>query len=197
MKLVTDSNFAILILAAGTSKRLGFPKQLVKYKGATLLEHAVSTALFISPNVYVVLGYAYEECAKALDRLPVATLYNPNYAEGMGNTIAFGIEQLQNYKHVLIMLCDQPYIPMNHFLAMKDTMMQNPQSIISSYYNDQPGVPAIFPDETFSALALLRGDKGAKTLLSSFHSKYVSIESKYMMDIDSIEDLVKLANGKS
>jgi molybdenum cofactor cytidylyltransferase len=192
MQRPADGKFAVLILAAGASKRLGTPKQLLAFQGKTLLEHAADRAFGVSPNVFVVLGDAYEACKKLLEALPVTPLYNPDFEEGMGRSIAFGTGQLHAFDHVLVMLCDQPMIPAEHYLALRETMLEHPRSIVASFYNGKPGVPAVFPREVFPQLEQLSGDKGAKPLLSSSSSRFVNIESRYAMDIDTKEDAALL-----
>ncbi len=186
------SNTAVLILAAGVSSRLGESKQLVKFRGKTLLEHAADHALSITSDVFVVLGHGQDACQAVLGGLPVKTLYNPAFAEGMGTSIALGIRQLQGYEHVLILLSDQPLIPREHYRALAEAMEQNPRAIIASFYHGKPGVPAVFPCETFPQLARLSGDRGAKALLASPSSIFVPVDDRYTVDIDTKEDVFLL-----
>ena len=86
------NNLAILILAAGTSSRLGKPKQLLKYKNESLLKIVVKKALKISSNIFVVLGHEKEKCEQELDEFKnINLIYNKNYKDGMGTSISFGI----------------------------------------------------------------------------------------------------------
>lgn len=183
------SKTAVLILAAGSSSRLGMPKQLLKFRGKTLLEHAADHALSLSSDVFVVLGHAHDACKAALADLPVTILYNPVFTEGIGTTIAFGVRKLQAYEHMFILLSDQPLIPREHYRALAETMAQNPRVITASFYQGKPGVPAVFPRETFPQLLQLHGDRGAKALLASPSSIFVPVDDGYMVDIDTKADL--------
>ena len=113
-----QKDLAILILAAGSSTRLGRAKQLVVYKGESLLRRSILQALALTKEVFVVLGHEYEACVLAINDLPVQILYNQEYTKGMGRSLAFGIFHTRLFKRTLIMLCDQPFIPMAHYQAL-------------------------------------------------------------------------------
>lgn len=187
----SGSKLAVLILAAGASRRLGRPKQLLLYEGKTLLEHAATHALALSGDVFVVLGHSHDACTAALNGLPVTLLHHSGFEEGMGSSIAFGIGHLHVFEHVLIMLSDQPLIPRGHYLALKEAIVQTPGLSIASFYHGTPGVPAVFPRASFASLEGLRGDRGAKPLLSST-THHVPLESRYAMDIDTEKELALL-----
>ncbi len=181
-------DLAILILAAGSSRRLGSPKQLLEYAGKTLLEHAAADALRLTPDVYVVLGHARELCEMALESVGVTTLFNPYYKEGMGGSIAYAVSRIPKHDHLLIMLCDQPLIPKEHYKKLIDSAKENPTLMIASEYSAKPGVPALFPLKYYQSLQMLEGDKGAKTLLMSNPCISVPIDTAYILDIDTKEE---------
>lgn len=186
-----QNDLAILILAAGSSSRLGHPKQLVTYHDETLLRRSAKQALALCPNVFVVLGHEYEACFTALKDLHVNVLYHENYAKGMGSSIAFGISHTASFEHTLIMLCDQPLIPLEHYRALlhftcKDCM------VASSYQpKERLAVPAIFPKRYYESLMALEGDKGAQMLLKSESCLHVTLKQDYTVDIDTEEDIQK------
>ena len=90
---------AALVLAAGSSSRLGRPKQLVVVDGEPLLRRTVRIAgeAGFAP-IYVVLGAEQEGCRAALAGLDVAIVDNPQWSEGMGSSLRQGIEELDQ-KH--------------------------------------------------------------------------------------------------
>lgn len=188
-----SNSLAVLILAAGSSSRLGQAKQLVSYKDKTLLEHACETALNISSNVFVVLGASKNECLVKINDLKVNTIINNEYKTGLSSSIRIGIEKLFVYDEVLIMLCDQPFIPKKHFQKLVRKSLNN-SKIICSLYNTKLSVPAIFPKKHFNLLLSLSGDKGAKKIIEN--NEYISIELEdiHSFDIDTNEDLEKLNN---
>lgn len=178
----------IIILAAGISNRLGKPKQLLKLYGKTLILLAAQKALKLSSNVIVVLGEKSKVIKKEIEHLPIKIVINPNYKEGMGSSIAFGVSQLPTTKKVLIMLCDQPLIPLHHFKNLIETSNKHEDKIICSEYKNKYAVPTIFPDKYFQALKNLKGDKGAKQLFKDNLIKSVILADCDSIDIDTKEE---------
>lgn len=189
-----SKNLAIIILAAGTSSRLGKPKQLIKYKGESLLQIAVKKALKLSNNIFVVLGYEKEKCEEDIKDLNTKIVFNPNYIKGMGTSISCGIRYTRDFDNTLIMLCDQPLLPDEHFKSLKDFI--DNKTIIASLYKDNqnPTVPAIFPKKYYEKLLILDEDKGAKEILREEEVKPILIDKKYSIDIDTKMDILEFLN---
>ncbi|NQY21216.1 MAG: nucleotidyltransferase family protein [Campylobacteraceae bacterium] len=186
-----SNNIAVLILAAGTSSRLGQAKQLVTYQNISLLENACNKALNISNNVFVVLGAKQIECQEKIKNLNVKVVINNEYKEGLASSIKAGIQELLEYEQVLIMLCDQPFIPFSHFDKIINESKGNTK-IICSCYNNKLAVPALFSKVHFLSLLQLNGDKGAKGIIETSEHKYISLNNDLAFDIDTNLDLIKL-----
>lgn len=186
-----QNNLAILMLAAGSSSRLGHPKQLVSYQNETLLRRSAKQALELSPNVFVVIGHEHEACASCLYDLPLQKLYYKEYAKGIGSSIAFGISHTLLFEYTLIMLCDQPLIPLSHYRSLISFTCKD--FIVASWYQPKGrlAVPAIFPKRYYDSLVILEGDKGAQMLLSSETCLHVMLEQEFTIDIDTEEDIRK------
>ncbi|MGB5920266.1 nucleotidyltransferase family protein [Arcobacter sp.] len=184
-------NLAVLILAAGTSSRLGEPKQLLKLKGKTLINIAIEKAMRLTSNVTVVLGHKSEEIKKDIENKKINILTNTNYEEGMGNTIAFGVSNIKE-KKVLIMLCDQPLIPIEHYENLIKLSNKNEDKIICSEYKKQYAVPTIFPNKYFEELQNLKGNKGAKQLFVKYEPRSVDLADNFSFDVDTKEDWQEL-----
>lgn len=182
-------NLAVLILAAGKSSRLGEPKQLVKYKGESLLRIAVKNALEISKDVFVVLGHKKNECFNEIKDLKVNTLLNENYKKGIGTSISYGIQNLKEYQNLMICLCDQPFIDVKHLKKLKDKI--NKQNIIATQYIqlEDSTVPAIFPSKYYDELSKLNEDFGAKKILNQNQCINIKLEKEKSVDIDTIDDI--------
>lgn len=179
---------AILILAAGSSSRLGEAKQLVRYKNKTLLYHACLKALEISDDIFVVLGARYEECKEQIENLNVNIIKNINYNEGLSTSIKIGISKLQTYDKVLIMLCDQPLINSNHLKKILEKANET-KKIVCSFYKNSVSVPAIFTNKVYNQLLSIKGDKGAKEVIKNNNHTSILLEDKFAFDIDTKNDL--------
>jgi len=108
----SNKNIGVLILAAGSSSRLGRPKQLLEIDGSTLLQKAITSALEVSKSVNVVLGGNEKLIRPTISDFPIKMVLNKKWEEGMGSSIRVGMEFLSEKKldAVLIMLSDQPFV---------------------------------------------------------------------------------------
>ena len=165
-------NVGAVILAAGGSTRLGSPKQLLAYRGRSLLRHAAETALATSCRpVVVVLGAGADRLRDEVAGLDVHSVENPEWGKGMGTSIRRGIERLTalapEVDGVLLMVCDQPLIrpEMLESLAQKFQAERETCQGVTATYDGTRGVPALFGREMFAGLRALPDGSGAKSLL--------------------------------
>jgi molybdenum cofactor cytidylyltransferase len=183
----------IIILAAGSSSRLGRPKQNLIYKGKTLLQHTVLVAIN-SPcrPIIVVLGAYSETIHHQIDGEDIHIIYNPEWEQGMSGSIKQGINQLQATPQItgaIILLCDQPFV--NHHLLsqMLQKQTETRKGIVACAYNNTLGVPVWFHQNYFAALVLLQGNEGAKKLLSIYADDIAVVDfPQGAIDIDTADD---------
>lgn len=182
---------AIVILAAGASRRLGFPKQLAKVKDKPLLAHAIENALGACSAVYVVLGANEITIKPMLKDYPIQILSNSNWEEGLASSIRCGVKPIEStYRSIILALGDQPFIPPNHFLEMISLWKKRKFSVIGSVYASCVGVPALFDREVFGDLQMLQGDQGAKALFNQYSGKLSTIScQEAQWDVDTLEQL--------
>ena len=182
---------AILILAAGESKRMNGIKQLLPWKNTTLLGNAIEQAIQSKGNtVYVVLGANANRIASTIAHYNIQSIENKNWKNGLGNSIACGVNFLEenqlHYDAILITLADQPLITAAYYNSLIDKYAQKEAKIIASETNNTPSVPAIFDAVYFEKLAELNEDKGAKEILIAAQKEvYVLRSNTKMMDIDT------------
>ena len=107
----------------------------------------------------------------------------------MGSTLSLGIKHTKEFNHTMVMLCDQPFIPISHFQALKKNI-QN-ENIIASLYekNKNSKVPAIFPKKYYDELLKLDVDFGAKEILQKESCINIQLEKDFSIDIDTFEDM--------
>jgi molybdenum cofactor cytidylyltransferase len=194
-----ESNIAILIPAAGASRRLGSPKQLLKWAGSTLLSHAIETAEELDQKeIVVVLGAYYDQIIPEIDNSVIQILKNEDWKNGLGSSIAVGVEYLHNcnddYDAVLIILPDQPLIDQLYLKTMIEKFRVGENQIIASAYGDgKHGVPALFDKIYFEKLRELTDDRGAKKLIKQSAKFVTSIGiTTVISDIDTKEDYEKI-----
>ena len=161
------SRVIAVLLAAGASRRLGRPKQLVHVAGERLLDRAVRLALEAGCAPVVVLGAEAEQVLAACDLSRCHVLRNPDWPNGMGGSIRAGVcaAKESGAQRILLMTCDQPAVTAEHLRRLLTAQDAAPDQPVASAYAGRKGVPACFPSAFFPSLAALNGDSGARELL--------------------------------
>jgi len=188
-----------IILAAGESRRLGRPKQLVRMGGETLLDRtfrivreagAFPILVVLGANQEAILGKSTFESARVVS--------NPNWRTGFSSSICAGIHALQELlpapEAAMILVCDQPGLSTEHLLRLLYAHTScGHAKIVASYYAGVAGIPAIFPAHFFPALLSLRADTGARSLLRDPRNPIETIPFEQgEWDIDAPTDLLGL-----
>ncbi|SMD32394.1 molybdenum cofactor cytidylyltransferase [Reichenbachiella faecimaris] len=187
----------ILILAAGSSSRLGQPKQLLHFKGKTLIENVVKTASSLSNEVFVILGSSHEKIAPMVPHASAKITYFEEWQQGMGSTISFGVQQILNQdrytKNILILLCDQLHVTEQILTELIFFHEESDHLITACGYDKSYGAPAIFNRKTFLDLLNLHGEQGAKKVIQKhFKSTQIISYPEAQVDIDTPQDLALL-----
>jgi CTP:molybdopterin cytidylyltransferase MocA len=190
---------AAVILAAGGSRRLGQPKQLLTFRGETLLNGAIRIASEAGASpVVAVLGAEFDRIRGSIESRSVLAIRNDRWRQGMGSSILAGMRALAvcvpDVQGVLLMSCDQPRLTVDHLRALIAAFASNPEPVIAaSTYAGVQGVPALFPRSTFDELRGLSGDKGARSIIENRSCPVVAVEfDGGEVDIDAPGDLSRL-----
>lgn len=177
-----------IILAAGASQRFGSCKLLLEVEGKTLLQHCIDKLEATSlPAPIIVTGAWHRQLQQRHPTL--ALLENPHWQAGMGNSLAFAARQLnQQCDAAMVVLADQCAVTTEDLIELIRTYRQQ-SAIVCSHYNNRRGAPAIFPRSTFSELAQLDGDQGARTLLRGQQDNIIAVPlARGAIDIDTRDD---------
>jgi molybdenum cofactor cytidylyltransferase len=182
------------VLAAGSSARMGRPKQLLPYNGKSLLEHAVDIANDAEANpVIVVLGYNAVLMEKQIDEKKVHIVENKAWKEGMASSIRCGLNTLMHIAPlsdaVILMVCDQPYVSaslINDLIAMQKN---TGKLIVTSQYENAIGPPALFYKTIFPGLLELQGQAGARKIVERYSNDVATVLfAQGNIDIDTEAD---------
>ena len=180
------------VLAAGASRRLGRPKQLVLVDGVPLIRHAaLAAARARCARVAIVLGANAVDVAPALEGLDVERVDNPEWAEGMAASVRVAAAGARRHAldALLLAVTDQPRLSSLHLDALIAASRDGERAAASAY-GGQLGVPALFPRSWYPRLALLRGDAGARHLLRASAELVAAVEWQAgALDVDRPEDL--------
>ncbi|MBB3838048.1 molybdenum cofactor cytidylyltransferase [Runella defluvii] len=164
------NKIGIIILAAGESKRMGSPKQLLQIEGKSLIHRTAEIALATDCYpVVMVIGANKPQIAPEIVDLPLTIIDNPMWHEGMSSSVKMGLAGVyMTYKEieaVIILVCDQPYLSVSLLERMIEIYTTKKPRLIACKYGEQLGVPALFDRTLFEELLNLKGDKGAKPVL--------------------------------
>jgi molybdenum cofactor cytidylyltransferase len=190
----------IVILAAGSSTRLGQPKQLLEFQGTNLIQHIVQTAVTaVNKPVVVILGANCNLIRSQLTGLPVHIVYNPDWSQGMTSSIRKGLMALLYFspdtEGVIFAVCDQPYITPDLFLEMISVGTNSQKPIVACLYNNVAGTPVLFKRGYFDVLLALKDNEGARKIIQSHPESVETIPFPLgTFDVDTMQDYEALQN---
>jgi len=189
-----------LILGAGASQRLGPPKQLLPFRGTTMLGWVVNQVQRASglDEVVVVLGRAANELRERVDFGSAKVVENPVFAEGCSSSYRVGIAALDPQSFaIMIILGDQPGITPEIINRVAEEWRQTEAPIALCSYLGRKGHPMIFAQTMFDQLTQLHGDKAAWKLVdanaNALHEVQFSLP--FPEDINTSEDFERLAEA--
>jgi CTP:molybdopterin cytidylyltransferase MocA len=194
---------AAVVLAAGGSTRLGVPKQLIEFRGASLVRRAVRAAGEAGARpVIVVLGADAASIAQALDGLSSTAVTNERWRDGLASSLAAGIREAQRLDAhcdgALLTTADQPLVDGAALRGLLGAFGEGAR-LVAAEYSGTIGAPAVIGREHFDALLALEGDAGAGRWLRGKGDAVRRIPlPEAAVDIDTAEDaalLASLANG--
>lgn len=191
----------LIILAAGESARMGKPKQLLQFKGETLLRRAAQTAVESQANsIVAVLGANAKNLEKELSDLNLEIVFNKDWKTGMSSSITAGLEKLleknKNLQTVVITVCDQPFVSAELIDDLIEKYRTTNALIVASHYAETLGVPALFDRKLFTELKNLNEKSGAKSLIKKFQDQAVALDFPAgVFDIDTPGDYADLTGA--
>jgi molybdenum cofactor cytidylyltransferase len=184
---------AALVLAAGGSRRLGEPKQLLAYRGATLLDATLTTARGADfEQVVVALGGAADEVQARVDLSDLDVVVNPDFGDGCATSIRSGLDHVHPAMHGLVLLLgDQPGVSVDAIRSLADAARGHAVGVCS--YDDTLGHPLWFDRSMFDTLRGLHGDKAVWKLVDAGDDVVrVPVPGDVPLDVDTWDDYTAL-----
>ena len=189
-----------IVLAAGMSRRMGTPKQLVKVGNRTMLETtlaAVKTSN-ISETI-LVLGHEAEAIRQAIKLDPgVQTVVNSAYNEGMSTSIQAGLRTVSTEAQAaMIVLADQPLLTGEVINQLIDDYDATRAGVVLPVYKGFRGNPVLIDRSLFPEMMQIKGDIGCRSIFAlhpeQIHKTPVN-DIGILVDIDTSEDLARMSS---
>jgi molybdenum cofactor cytidylyltransferase len=186
-----------IILAAGTSSRLGRPKQLLELAGKPVLRHVLE-ALQAAPveEIIVVLGHRAHDIAAAVPptgRIRFAV--NHDYSSGQSSSFRVGLRAASDRSQAaLILLGDQPGVRTDSMTAVIEAWRSGGGAAVQAAYRGVPAHPILFDRSLWQDLERAEGDEGARGILAAHPQwrRLVEVGGSPPLDIDTEADYVRL-----
>jgi molybdenum cofactor cytidylyltransferase len=183
-----------VVLAAGGSRRLGRPKQLLPYRGTTLLGATLARARELALDQLVVtLGGSADLVREQVDLTGFDVVVNPAAETGCSSSIATALDVVRpDAGGVVLLLGDQPGVSPAAVAALRAAGRTSPVAVCR--YDDGRGHPFWFAARTLGHLKKLHGDKGVRKLLESrlYPVAEVDVEGPVPLDVDTWDDYLDL-----
>jgi molybdenum cofactor cytidylyltransferase len=190
-----------LVLAAGTSSRMGQPKQVLQFEGRSLVRRAAEAAVESKARqTIVVTGAAREAVEGELTGLAVMPVHNPDYAEGLSTSLRAGLRAVRpDVEGVVVMLADQPFVSASVVDGLIDRYEEGGARIVRPRYGGQPGNPVLWDRSLFEELEEQTGDQGGRSLLQKYADEIAWLDLPdvaIQTDVDTPEAYANLTGSE-
>jgi len=194
MKQQTNSGVSAIVLAAGSSTRMGVVKPLVRIGGKPMLESTLSTLLQSRVDeIVVVLGHSAQLIQETIPFGSARIVINDSYAEGIASSLRIGLSSVRaNAEAALIVLADQPFLKAETVDRLIEEYRSKKPEIIVPTYNGFRGNPALLDRSLFPELAQLSGDTGCRAIVGRHTRGLLKVavqDPGVLVDLDTPADV--------
>ena len=191
-----------IILAAGESRRLGKPKQLLDWRGQPFVRAVTRTALEAGLDPVIVVTGAYRENVEAaIEDLTAKVMANKDWPEGQGSSIKKGVQVL-NFENpvgaAIFLLVDQPQVTASILRALIEKHAEGLYPVVAPIVIDRRANPVLFDRVTFPDLLKLEGDVGGRAIMHKHNVEYLPWhDDRLLLDVDTPEQYQRLISDET
>jgi molybdenum cofactor cytidylyltransferase len=187
-----------VVLAAGGSSRFGQPKQLLVFRGETLIRRMVGAAAAAGCDpIVVVAGESGSAIREELRGTRATIVENQQWQRGLGTSIRCGLREIASIDAVILLTCDQALVDSSVITQLIAAHKRTGKPIVASSYANTVGIPVLFERGSFAALLALPDAAGAKKLIEKQANNVATIAfEEGGVDIDTPEDFERLKENR-
>ena len=184
-----------ILLAAGESRRMGYPKPLLRLGAGSFIAYTTALALGVAGRLVIVLGAHADRIRPALARdARVTVVENPNFNRGQLSSLKVGLAEViaGGADAVVVHLADHPLVEPATFVALVDEYRGTAQPIVVACYRGRRGHPVLFDRSMFAELMAAPEDQGARVVVNADPTRvhYVDVDDPgVVLDLDTPADL--------
>jgi molybdenum cofactor cytidylyltransferase len=183
-----------ILLAAGESRRMGYPKPLLQIGNETFIEHLTKAMLTVVPHLTIVIGAHADRVRLAIPDDPrIATVENRDYLRGQLSSIKTGLRAIApDAAAALIHLIDHPTVKPETFAAVAERYRETRPPIVIARHEGRRGHPVLFDRVMFAELLQAPEDQGARVVVNNNASRVVYADvddAGILLDLDTPEEL--------
>lgn len=188
-----------IVLAAGESKRMGFPKMLLPFNGSTMVENVIDNITGSGiVNIMVVLGAERESIIERIGKSHVRYCYNDKYREGMLSSVKCGFRYVPSgCKAVLVFQGDQPLITNLAINAVVEAYLQSEKGIVIPVCGKKRGHPLLVDIKYSEEIEKLSPSIGLRSLAEEFYDDVLEVETNepgILIDFDTYDEYIQEIN---
>ena len=188
-----------IILAAGESRRMGFPKMLLLFNGITMLENVIGNIKgSVVDHTLVVLGAEKEALTELVSKSSVKYCFNDNYKQGMLSSVKCGFRNLPpDFEAVLVFQGDQPFISPKVINRVIEGYRSSGKGIVIPVYNGKRGHPLLVDQKYREEIERLDDKEGLRSLSHKFSEDVLEVETDepgILKDFDTYDEYKKELN---
>jgi molybdenum cofactor cytidylyltransferase len=189
----SQDQIAAVVLAAGSSERMGQPKQLLAIDGQPMVRRVVEAVCGAGlDQVVVVTGAHAGEVGRALVGLPVEVVLNSDWQVGMSTSLRAGLAALRpEIQAVFIVLADQPALTPQLLESLATRYRATGAPIVAPIHRRKRGNPVLFDRRLFPELLRVAGDQGGRAILARHAARVEQVEvedTAVLFDVDTRQD---------
>jgi molybdenum cofactor cytidylyltransferase len=182
-----EARVAAIVLAAGSSTRMGRNKLLLEVGGESLVRRAVRAAIAGGVDeVVVVLGHDEDRVRAELDGLECRPVVNPDHAEGAGTSVRTGVRHVQGADALVVVLADMPFVTAEMIGGLVQRYRATRPPLVVSHYGDVQAPPTLYDRALFEELLAIPGERCAKQVVRRHEgeAEVVAWAAAALRDID-------------